>query len=601
MESREEIFAGKLNVEIDCQCGRKHKAAIDRIIIGRGALDHLPEIMQEQGKESAFLLADETTWQVAGQRIEEMLRQQSLRTYAHVYHRDGVLEADERAVEEGCAAVAQLGERPSVLIAVGSGTLNDLGKAVAHAAGCPQWVVGTAPSMDGYASTVAALTKNDIKISEYYDPPAVIIGDTQIMQTAPRSMVLAGIGDMAAKYNAILEWRISHLVNGEYYCAFIADGMLETTDQVMRLALEAPTEGPLADELLERLMEGLVASGIYMSYTGSSRAASGAEHHLSHFWEMWLQLSGKPPIFHGVKVGVGSMILDKLYREFLLYTIPQQEAKRFLEQFDEEADRAEIAEVYGKAAPTVLADYDFQRDVRLQRLERLVQLKPQIDEEITRMLPRLDLMKQAMFHTGATVDWRQLPGITAKVVRQAILRGKEIRPQYTILQMALETRFPMDDFVDQVLHDGAGGEQRQDIPILQPREREQIDLEQMEQKVTSLDKMEETDMEDEKVMAAAVETQEETVAEAGKAVDAIKQPEEEKKLAAAKRRGRPKKEEGEAKPKAAAKKTTAKKAPSTRNAASASTAKKKVAEKAAPKEVNPPARRKKEELPYYLL
>ena len=145
--------------------------------------------------------------------------------------------------------------------------------------------------------------------------------------------------------------------------------------------------------------------------------------------------------------------------------------------------------------------------------------------------------------------WRQLPGITAKVVRQAIRRGKEIRPQYTILQMALETRFPMDDFVDQVLHDGAGGEQRQDIPILQPREREQIDLEQMEQKVTSLDKMEETDMEDEKVMAAAVETQEETVAEAGKAVDARKQPEEEKKLAAAKRRGRPKKEEGEAKPK----------------------------------------------------
>lgn len=97
MESREEIFAGKLNVEIDCQCGRKHKAAIDRIIIGRGALDHLPEIMQEQGKESAFLLADETTWQVAGQRIEEMLRQQSLRTYAHVYHRDGVLEEIGRA------------------------------------------------------------------------------------------------------------------------------------------------------------------------------------------------------------------------------------------------------------------------------------------------------------------------------------------------------------------------------------------------------------------------------------------------------------------------------------------------------------------------
>ena len=142
METREEAFAGMLNVEIDCDCGRTHKAAIDRIIIGRGALDQLPEVMQEQGKDSAFLLADETTWQVAGIRIEELLRQQSIRTYAYVYRRDGALEADERAVEEGCEAVAQLEERPSVLIAVGSGTLNDLGKAVAYRAGCPQWAVG---------------------------------------------------------------------------------------------------------------------------------------------------------------------------------------------------------------------------------------------------------------------------------------------------------------------------------------------------------------------------------------------------------------------------------------------------------------------------
>ena len=594
METREEAFAGMLNVEIDCDCGRTHKAAIDRIIIGRGALDQLPEIMQEQGKDSAFLLADETTWQVAGIRIEELLRQQSIRTYAYVYRRDGALEADERAVEEGCEAVAQLEERPSVLIAVGSGTLNDLGKAVAYRAGCPQWAVGTAPSMDGYASTVAALTKNDIKISEYYDPPAVIIGDTQIMQTAPRSMVLAGIGDMAAKYNAILEWRISHLVNGEYYCAFIADGMLETTDQIMKLALEAPTEGPLPDELLERLMEGLVASGIYMSYTGSSRAASGAEHHLSHFWEMWLQLSGKPPIFHGVKVGVGSIILDRLYREFLPYSIPQREAQQFLEQFDEEADRAEIAEVYGKAAPTVLADYDFQRDVRLQRLERLVRLKPQIDEEITRMLPRLDLMKQAMLHIGATVDWRQLPGITAREVRLAILRAKEIRPQYTILQMALETRFPLEDFAARILRGGAEPEQRQENPVPQPAESAD-GREQMELNLTNLDRMEETDMEDER------NAQEEIAAEEVAAVEAVAQPQEEKKPADAKRRGRPKKEEGEAKPKAPAKKATVKKAPASKNPANASTAKKRAAEKAAPKKADPPARRKKQELPYYLL
>ena len=36
-------------------------------------------------------------------------------------------------------------------------------------------------------------------------------------------MLHAGLGDMLAKYISIIEWRISHILTGEYYCAAIAD------------------------------------------------------------------------------------------------------------------------------------------------------------------------------------------------------------------------------------------------------------------------------------------------------------------------------------------------------------------------------------------
>ena len=39
-------------------------------------------------------------------------------------------------------------------------------------------------------------------------------------------------------------------------------------------------------EAYEQLMYALIISGLAMQIIGSSRPASGAEHHMSHLWEM---------------------------------------------------------------------------------------------------------------------------------------------------------------------------------------------------------------------------------------------------------------------------------------------------------------------------
>lgn len=117
-----------------------------------------------------------------------------------------------------------------MLLGVGSGVINDTCKVLAHAIGVPSAIVGTAPSMDGYASNSSSMEVNHVKVSLYNHAPVGILLDSEILAQAPMRMLWAGLGDMVAKYIAICEWRISNIVTGEYYCEHIA--------QLMRTAVK---------------------------------------------------------------------------------------------------------------------------------------------------------------------------------------------------------------------------------------------------------------------------------------------------------------------------------------------------------------------------
>ncbi len=83
-------------------------------------------------------------------------------------------------------------------------------------------IVGTAPSMDGYVSGTSSVIRDGIKVSLNCVCPTVIVADLDIMSCAPIKLLQAGLGDMLAKNISICEWRLSHVINGEYYCEEIA-------------------------------------------------------------------------------------------------------------------------------------------------------------------------------------------------------------------------------------------------------------------------------------------------------------------------------------------------------------------------------------------
>ena len=137
--------------------------------------------------------------------------------------------------------------------------------------------------MDGFASNSSSMIQNGVKVTIYTVCPVAIIADIDIMKEAPMLMIQAGLGDMVAKYVSICEWRISNIITGEYYCPQVAG--------LMRAALEKCVN--TASSLMDRdpqgilsLTEGLILSGIAMSFAEVSRPASGLEHYFSHIFDM---------------------------------------------------------------------------------------------------------------------------------------------------------------------------------------------------------------------------------------------------------------------------------------------------------------------------
>ncbi|NLV92464.1 MAG: sn-glycerol-1-phosphate dehydrogenase [Firmicutes bacterium] len=311
--SAEELAGG----QIQCECGRVHHVPIHTIRSGEDVLEHLPEDVAHLGlPRRAIIVADETTYDLAGRKVVELLEADQITTEEVILRprrafgqRHWVLP-DEHSLGQVLLAI---GDEPCFLVAVGAGTINDIVRFVAHRTGKAFISVGTAPSMDGYASTVSALLTGSFKKTVPATYPAAIYIDAQLLATAPLEMVAAGFGDLVGKSVAMADWMLSHILNGEYYCPTIHS----IVEQVLQMALiDVMALRQREPEALVRLTEGLVLSGLAILMFNDSRPVSGAEHELAHFWEIRGIPEGKL-FYHGAKVAVATPIITKFYSELL--------------------------------------------------------------------------------------------------------------------------------------------------------------------------------------------------------------------------------------------------------------------------------------------
>ncbi len=289
----------------NCPCGKKHTFATERVEIAHGVTARAGEILREVGFADKLLIVSDRAAMTAADGILTSLLQAGFAVKQLVF--DNMMYARIEQVREVEALLADV----DGVLAVGTGSVNDICRVASFNCKKKFGIFATAPSMDGFASDTAPIIENNFKNSFFVEQPTAILADTAVLAKAPAELKAAGFGDMIAKYIGIADWRISHILTGEYYCPAVADITMQGVDKVMALADRVREEN---EEAAGSIMEGLILSGLGMKLAGCSRPASGAEHVVSHYWECYKLARGIWPEFHGKKVGVASVLINRIYR-----------------------------------------------------------------------------------------------------------------------------------------------------------------------------------------------------------------------------------------------------------------------------------------------
>lgn len=413
-----------------CSCGKTHSYDT-QVYVGKGVLNNIPQYLKPYAPEKVFVLSDLNTYKVAGAKVCEVLDRSGIAYTAYSFTHDPI-EPDEYSVG---SMMMHYDPKCDVVVAVGSGVVNDLGKILSNISGKPYMIVGTAPSMDGYASATSSMTRDGLKTSLPSRSADIIVGDVDVLCNAPLHMMKAGLGDMLAKYVSICEWRIAKVLLGEYYCEEIAD--------LIRSALKSCVDN--ADGLLKRdetavqaVFEGLVIGGVAMNYAGLSRPASGGEHYLSHVIDMRAVQFGTPMDLHGIQCAIATLIQTRLYEKIKTITPNKEKALNYVAEFSFDDWCVTLRSLLGKGAEAMIAqeakEKKYDKALHAKRLEDILENWENILQIIDEELPSSAELEKLLDTIEAPKSLEEI-GLDSKDLPLYFKATKDIRDKYVLSRL----------------------------------------------------------------------------------------------------------------------------------------------------------------------
>lgn len=294
-----------------CGCGHPHRPIRLHGAITGGALMRVPEYVLERQFRRVLLVVDDNTWSAAGQTLSAALTKASIEHTVCTLEANaqGDVLADELSIVQ---IVLHTTSETDAIVAVGAGTIHDAVRFVCAKLGKAFLSVPTAASVDGFASTGAPIIIRGVKQTIPAISPEAMFADLDVLTRAPRALTAAGFGDMLGKYTSLADWVFSRDAGNEPFCPIA----YELTEQALTSCVDAvPDIAEATERGISTLFAALTVSGLAMMITGHSRSASGAEHHLSHYWEMECIRHDRRQLLHGAKVGVAATWIAALYRK----------------------------------------------------------------------------------------------------------------------------------------------------------------------------------------------------------------------------------------------------------------------------------------------
>jgi glycerol-1-phosphate dehydrogenase [NAD(P)+] len=366
------------------------------------------------------LVSDPNTWEALGRRVARALA--------------AVAAIDALVVERPQAdlsTVADLAERARFadgLVAVGSGTINDLVKYLAFQSGRNYAVFATAPSMNGYVTATASLARDGLKTTLPAQPPRAALFDLAVLGAAPLRLIRAGLGDSICRTTAQTDWLLGHVLRGTAYDE--EPFLLQAADEAALLEA-APALGARDPGAIATLTRVLVLAGLGMGIARSSAPGSQSEHLISHYLDM-MAGARHPGSLHGEQVGVATLAVSRLQnalfgaqRPPVLRPTPIDDRalrRRFGPELGRQCGVELRAKALGPAATERLnAKLASEWATIAGRLRRA-------------MLPTARL--HAALTAAAAPSTAAGLGLAPDLYRDALRHAREIRSRFTILDLA---------------------------------------------------------------------------------------------------------------------------------------------------------------------
>lgn len=419
--------------------------------LGAGIIADTARVFRDHfGGARAVLVADPTTFRVAGEAVAAAFAAAGIPTLPPYLFRDPALYAEFHYVEQLEAA---LRTHDAIAVAVGSGTINDLVKLASHRTGRPSYLcVATAASMDGYTAFGASITYAGAKQTFNCPAPRAVVADIDVIRHAPPAMTASGYADLSAKLTAGADWILADALGAEPIdpraWAIVQGGL--------RDALADPAGARAGSSAaLTPLVEGLMLGGFAMQWSKSSRPASGAEHQFSHLWDMEHHTHEGAAPSHGFKVGVATYAVTRLYeqllaRDFASLDVEAQVARWASDPVnDEAAIRARFAgtDFVATAVTETRAKGVTPAALRVQ-LRHLQDVWPETRARLrAQLLPAIDV-KCRLEAVGAPSEPEQI-GISRARLRETFVRAFYIRRRFTVLDVAVRTGI-LDALLDEL-------------------------------------------------------------------------------------------------------------------------------------------------------
>ncbi len=365
------------------------------------------------------IVSDKTTHEIMGSRIERAL-------FGAHHVQSIVLDEAPYPDDETVERIRKATQRAGALIAVGSGTINDLCKFASAQDGKPYAVFATAPSMNGYVSLNAAITEHGHKKSLPAQAPRGAFFDLAILAAAPARLIRSGLGDSLCRATSQADWLLAHLLLDQPYrqlpYALLEDDEKQLFDQSVALM-----QGDIA--VMERLVRTLVLSGFGTAIHGTSQPASQGEHLVSHYIDM-LGDPDRPLVYHGEQIGVTTLSIARLQRR-MLTTRPTLKADA--DTLDDFVER--YGETLGRSCWEDFAHKRLTAEAAERLNDRLATSWREIRDRIKAISLSPDYLEEVLQAAGAPVTPNEIH-LPRPFYEKALLRCREIRNRYGFLDLA---------------------------------------------------------------------------------------------------------------------------------------------------------------------